>query len=137
MTIFNATYVALLAVIGVVIIYLVPPRKYDPKTGEIIRENKYTFWDIVGFIVFLILAFISLYSINCLNSEHHYSTASNTGVFGFGSSSVAQPDKNCIYLSWFHAFFLLVLSIITISIGYNAKYTNPDRKTTLFDELQK
>jgi hypothetical protein len=145
MNIYNATYVALLAIIIVIIIFLIPPNKYDSETGEIIRENNFSISDIIGFIIFLVLGFLSLYTINCLHSQHHFSVNSgntgntrNTGILGFGSTpSLAQPDNNCVYLAWFHALVLLVVAIITVASGYNAKFVNQESKNSnsLFDKL--
>jgi hypothetical protein len=142
MNIYNATYVALLAIIIVIIIFLIPPNKYDPDTGEIIRENNFSISDIIGFIIFLVLGFLSLYTINCLHSQHHFSVNSgntgNNGILGFGSTpSLSQPDNNCVYLAWFHALVLLVVAIITVASGYNAKFVNQESKksTSNWDKL--
>ena len=71
MKLFTPTYIALFGYLLIVIIFLIPPKRYDPSTGEDIRKNNFSFSQILGFSLFLAFAAFSLYSINCLNLNHH------------------------------------------------------------------
>ena len=71
MKLFIPTYIALVGYLIMVIIFLLPPKRYNPETGEEVRKNNFSLAQMFAFLVFLILAGLSLYTINCLNLNHH------------------------------------------------------------------
>lgn len=154
MKLFTPTYIALFGYLLVIIIFLIPPKKYDPATGEDVRSNNFTFSQILGFIIFLAIAVFSLYSINCLNLNHHVmkkKLVSESGnIFSSNTACITRstlneqlkkainPDSNCIYTAWISSIIVLSLSIIVFSIGYTSKFvTQSKTKTSIFQQLSK
>ena len=154
MKLFTPTYIALFGYLLVIIIFLIPPKKYDPATGEDIRSNNFTFSQILGFIIFLAIAVFSLYSINCLNLNHHVMkkklVAESGNIFSSNTACITRstlneqlkkainPDSNCIYMAWISSVIVLSLSIILFSIGYTSKFVTQSRtKTSIFQQLSK
>lgn len=154
MKLFTPTYIALFGYLLIVIIFLIPPKRYDPSTGEDIRRNNFTFSQILGFSLFLAFAAFSLYSINCLNLNHHVmkkKLVANSGdIFSSNTACVTRstlneqlkkainPDSNCIYMAWASSIIVLSLSIIVFSIGYTSKFvTQSKSKTSVFKQLSK
>jgi hypothetical protein len=154
MKLFTPTYIALFGYLLVIIIFLIPPKKYDPATGEDVRSNNFTFSQILGFIIFLAIAVFSLYSINCLNLNHHVMkkklVAESGNIFSSNTACITRstlneqlkkainPDSNCIYMAWISSVIVLSLSIIIFSIGYTSKFVTQSRtKTSIFQQLSK
>jgi hypothetical protein len=154
MKLFTPTYIALIGYLIIIIIFLIPPKKYDPATGEDVRTNNFSFSQIMGFIIFLLIACCTLYSINCLNLNHHImkkQLVSNTGdIFSSNTACITRgtlneqlkkainPDSNCIYMAWASSIIILCISIIIFSIGYTSKFvTQSKSKTSLFKQLSK
>jgi hypothetical protein len=154
MKLFTPTYIALFGYLLVIIIFLIPPKKYDPATGEDVRSNNFTFSQILGFIIFLAIAVFSLYSINCLNLNHHVMkkklVAESGNIFSSNTACISRstlneqlkkainPDSNCIYMAWISSVIVLSLSIIVFSIGYTSKFVTQSRtKTSIFQQLSK
>ena len=154
MKLFTPTYIALFGYLLVIIIFLIPPKKYDPSTGEDVRSNNFTFSQILGFIIFLAIAVFSLYSINCLNLNHHVMkkklVAESGNIFSSNTACISRstlneqlkkainPDSNCIYMAWISSVIVLSLSIIVFSIGYTSKFVTQSRtKTSIFQQLSK
>ena len=71
MPMFNPTKIAAVGFSLVIIIFLLPPKRYNPATGEDERSNNFSLSQIIGFIIFLMFAVLMLYTINCLNLNHH------------------------------------------------------------------
>ena len=154
MKLFVPTYIALIGYLIMIIIFLTPPKKYDPETGEDVRRNNFSFSQIMAFILFLIFAGLSLYTINCLNLNHHIikkKLVSNTGnIFSTNTACISRstlneelkkvikPDSNCIYMAWIKAISIFSVAIMVFSIGYSRKFVNKtEDKISLFDKLSK
>ena len=152
--IFYPTKIAALGFLIIIIIFLIPPKRYNPDTGEDERKNNFTFSQIIGFIIFLAFAYLMLYTINCLNLNHHImkkQLVSNTGdIFSSNTACITRgtlneqlkkainPDSNCIYMAWTSSIIILCISIIIFSIGYTSKFvTQSKSKTSLFKQLSK
>lgn len=154
MPMFNPTKIAALGFLLIIIIFLIPPKRYNPDTGENERRNNFSFSQIVGFIVFLAFAALMLYTINCLNLNHHILKkklvptegnifSSNTACISRGTlneqlKKAIAPDGMCIHAAWVHAMIILSTSIIVFALGYSAKFINTTKdKESLFDKLAK
>ena len=154
MKLFTPTYIALFGYLIVIIIFLIPPKKYNPATGEDVRSNNFSTSQIIGFIIFLMIAIYTLYTINCLNLNHHVmkkKMVSSTGdVFSRNTATISRntlnqelnkainPDSNCIYMAWISSIIILCICIIVFSIGYTSKFvTQSKSKTSVLQQLAK
>lgn len=154
MKIFRPTYIALAGFLIMSFIFLIPPKRYDPETGEEVRRNNFSFSQIIAFIIFVCFAIFTLYSINCLNHNHHIlqkelvketSDLFSKDITRISKSSINElykksikPDNNCIKIAWIKSVSILAISIIVFSIGYSSKFIDkPNSKTSLFDQLAK
>jgi hypothetical protein len=152
MKLFTPTYIALFGYLMIIIIFLIPPKKYNPATGEDVRSNNFSTSQIIGFIIFLLIAFLTLYTINCLNLNHHVmkkKMVSSTGdIFSRNTATISRdtlnqelnkaisPDNNCIVMAWILSIVILCISIIVFSIGYTSKFvTQSKSKSTIFKQL--
>tara|TARA_B100000963_G_scaffold5934_1_gene4600 strand:- start:547 stop:1014 length:468 start_codon:yes stop_codon:yes gene_type:complete len=154
MKLFTPTYIALFGYLIVIIIFLIPPKKYNPSTGEDVRSNNFSTSQIIGFIIFLLIAVFTLYTINCLNLNHHImkkKMVSNTGdIFSRNTATISRntlnqelnkainPDNNCILMAWVLSIIILCICIIVFSIGYTSKFvTQSKSKTSVLQQLAK
>ena len=152
--IFYPTKIAALGFLLIVIIFLIPPKRYNPDTGENERRNNFTFSQILGFIIFLAFAYLILYTINCLNLNHHILkqklVPSQGNIFSSNTACITRdtlneqlkkaisPDGKCIHMAWVLSMIILSSSIIIFSLGYSAKFVNTKKdKQSLFDKLAK
>lgn len=152
MKIFLPTYIALVGYILIIIIFLIPPKRYDPNTGEDVRSNNYSISQILGFILFLVFAVFSLYTINCLNLNHHVMkkqlVPGKGDIFSRNTACISRetlneqlkkainPDSRCIYMAWVRSVMVLCISVIVFAIGYSSKFVNNKKdKKSLFDQL--
>jgi hypothetical protein len=152
--IFYPTKIASLGFLLIIIIFLIPPKRYNPDTGENERKNNFSFSQILGFVLFLAFAYLILYTINCLNLNHHIiktKLVSNTGnIFSTNTACISRstlneelkkvikPDSNCIYMAWIKAISIFSVAIMVFSIGYSRKFVNKtEDKISLFDKLSK
>ena len=150
--IFYPTKIAALGFLIIIIIFLIPPKRYNPDTGEDESKNNFTFSQIIGFIIFLAFAYLMLYTINCLNLNHHILKKKLVPTEGniFSSTTTCltrdtlnqqlkqaiSPDGKCIHMAWVHSIIILCTSIIIFSLGYSAKFVNTTKdKESLFDKL--
>lgn len=151
---FFPTKIALVGFLLIIIIFLIPPKRYNPDTGEDERRNNFSFSQILGFIIFLAFAGLMLYTINCLNLNHHIlkkQLVSKEGnIFSSNTACISRetlneqlkkaisPDSNCIHAAWIHSMIILCVSIIVFVLGYNTKFINTTKdKQSLFDKLAK
>ena len=149
---FYPTKIAALGFLLIIIIFLIPPKRYDPNTGQDVRRNNYSFSQIVGFIIFLAFAGLMLYTINCLNLNHHILkkklVPTEGNIFSSNTACITRetlnqqlknaiaPDGKCIHAAWVHSMIILSMSIIIFSLGYYAKFINTTKdKQSLFDQL--
>ena len=150
--IFYPTKIAALGFLLVTIIFLIPPKRYNPDTGENERRNNFTFSQILGFILFLAFAYLMLYTINCLNLNHHILkkklVPTEGNIFSSNTTCLSRdtlnqqlkqainPDGKCIHMAWIHSMIILSVSIIIFSLGYSTKFVNTKKdKQSLFDKL--
>ena len=150
--IFYPTKIAALGFLLIIIIFLIPPKRYNPDTGENERRNNFTFSQILGFILFLAFAYLMLYTINCLNLNHHILKkklvptegnifSSNTACLSRATlneqlKQAINPDGKCIHMAWVHSMIILSVSIIIFALGYSTKFVNTKKdKQSLFDKL--
>jgi|TARA_B110000259_G_C14013847_1_gene400558 hypothetical protein len=150
--IFYPTKIASLGFLLIIIIFLIPPKRYNPDTGENERKNNFSFSQILGFVLFLAFAYLILYTINCLNLNHHvlkeklvpaegniFSTNTlclNRDTLNEQLKKAINPDSKCIHMAWVHSMIILTTSIIIFALGYSAKFVNTKKdKKSLFDKL--
>ena len=152
MKLFIPTYIALVGYLIMVIIFLLPPKRYNPETGEEVRKNNFSLAQMLAFFVFLILAGLSLYTINCLNLNHHVMkqklVPTSGNIFSSDKACISRetlneelkkainPDSNCIYVAWIRAVMVVCIALMVFSIGYRRKFQSKSgEKTSLFDKL--
>ena len=150
--IFYPTKIAALGFLLIIIIFLIPPKRYNPDTGENERRNNFTFSQILGFILFLAFAYLMLYTINCLNLNHHILkkklVPTEGNIFSSNTACLSRttlneqlkqaisPDGKCIHMAWVHSMIILSVSIIIFALGYSTKFVNTKKdKQSLFDKL--
>ena len=150
--IFYPTKIAALGFLLIIIIFLIPPKRCNPDTGENERRNNFTFSQILGFILFLAFAYLMLYTINCLNLNHHILkkklVPTEGNIFSSNTTCLSRdtlnqqlkqainPDGKCIHMAWIHSMIILSVSIIIFSLGYSTKFVNTKKdKQSLFDKL--
>ena len=150
--IFYPTKIAALGFLLIIIIFLIPPKRYNPDTGENERRNNFTFSQILGFILFLAFAYLMLYTINCLNLNHHILkkklVPTEGNIFSSNTTCLSRdtlnqqlkqainPDGKCIHMAWIHSMIILSVSIIIFSLGYSTKFVNTKKdKQSLFDKF--
>jgi hypothetical protein len=151
---FNFYYPTFIALFGYIILFaiiLTPEKQYDNDTGEIVRKYNFSIRQWISIILLILVAILSLYTINCLNFNFHLFdkkdlVAEKGNVFSRNETLLTRtqinelykkklsPKSNCIYMSWLIAFCILGISISVLIINIISGFKKKEKKT-LFDKL--